>query len=417
MKTKPQMLDSLHIYFDGKLYDVSNWVNKHPGGKKVLQIYNGRDCTEILYATHSEQARKLITNFPSFPDTRKDQDELNAKRKVFIELEATLKAKGVFTPNYFFEFIKLTVTFFSIFYGYIGLYNNSNLFSALILSFGLYYSGWVGHDYSHHNVNKNSSTNGAFFNDFIGGVLGAFRGNTLLWWKKRHNTHHVSTNEVSNDPDIKLMPVLHFFEKFIPNKIQQFQHIYYVPLFFLLHIYWMFESLMITWKNISNRNYYERKLAIRDAIGLALHLVFSALLIYKSGIFYVLFVYYISGFLTAIVVFATHYGEERLDPQEAQKLSLVEQTLKASRNIAGFINNYWDNYLWNWLTGGLNLQIEHHMFPKTPSYNLQMITPYVKELCQKYHLEYKNSNIIECTRKCCEKLYVNVVKNLENKKE
>lgn len=411
-----KMLDSLHIYFKGHLYDVSQWVNKHPGGKKVLQIYNGRDCTEILHATHSAEALKMLLTFPSFPDTRKEQEDLEIKRQAFIKLEEELRSKGVFKPNYFLEFLKLFIVFISLIEGYLGMYYNPNIYSAILLSLSLYYSGWVGHDYSHHNVNKNSTKAGAFFNDHIATLLGGIRGTTILWWKKRHNTHHVSTNEVSNDPDIKLMPILHFFEKFVPNKAQKYQHIYYVPMFFLLHVYWFVESIMICRKNFFNRNYYERKLARQDTTYLIIHCMFSGVLISKAGIFYVLTVYYISGFLTAIVVFATHYGEDRLDPNEAKKMSLVEQTLLTSRNITGFRNTEWDNYIWNWLTGGLNQQIEHHLFPKTPSYNLGMITPYVKELAKKHGLEFRNDNIIECTRKCCEKLHLNVVRN-EKKKE
>ena len=414
--SQAKMLDSLHIYYNNKLYDVSNWVNKHPGGKKVLQIYNGRDCTEILHATHSDEARKMLSSFPSFPDQRKSNEDLEVKQKIYLELESKLKSMGVFTPNYFLEFLKLLFVFVFLIYGYMGLYTSPSLLPAISLSIALYYSGWVGHDYSHHNVNQSSTKQAAFMNDYIGTLMGAIRGNTLLWWKKRHNTHHVSTNEVHNDPDIKLMPLLHFFEKFVPNSIQQYQHIYYVPMFFLLHIYWLVESFMINYKNIYNKNYYERKLAIQDSIGLLLHCIFSYMLIRQAGL-YVLLVYYISGFLTALVVFATHYGEDRLEPKYAQSLSLVEQTLLTSRNIAGFINNDIDNYIWNWLTGGLNLQIEHHLFPKTPSYNLQRITPYVKELAKKYGLEYRNSNIVECTRRCCEQLYLNVKRNSESLKK
>ncbi|MCB0745498.1 MAG: acyl-CoA desaturase, partial [Ignavibacteriae bacterium] len=332
----------------------------------------------------------------------------------FIELEATLNAAGVFKPNYFFEFVKLLLTLVPIIYGYISLYSGKNgiLGPLLILAFGQFYSAWVAHDFSHHNVNGSNTTRGAFINDYIGCIIGGFRGNAMLWWKKRHNPHHISTNEVHNDPDIKLMPILHFFENFIPNKIQRFQHLYYVPMFLFLHIYWLTESIFITKKNLSNKNSYERKIARMDLVGLSLHIFFSLLLVFRVGLIPVLTIYYISGFLTALVVFSTHYGEERLNPEDAQRMSLVEQMLTTSRNIAGFINNDVDNYVWNWLTGGLNYQIEHHIFPRTPSYNLPKITPYVKDLARKYNLEYKNSNLIECTRRCCEILYLNMKKNL-----
>jgi fatty acid desaturase len=61
----------------------------------------------------------------------------------------------------------------------------------------------------------------------------------------------------------------------------------------------------------------------------------------------------VRGFATGLVVFATHYGEDILEPEHT--LSLVEQTALTSRNITG-------GFLVNILTGFISLQTEHHLW-------------------------------------------------------
>ena len=74
----------------------------------------------------------------------------------------------------------------------------------------------------------------------------------------------------------------------------------------------------------------------------------------------------VRGFLTGIVVFATHYGEDILDGDHG--MTLVEQTALTSRNITG-------GYVMNVLTGYISLQTEHHLFPMMPTSKLDKVGP------------------------------------------
>ena len=96
------------------------------------------------------------------------------------------------------------------------------------------------------------------------------------------------------------------------------------------------------------------------------------------------------GFMTGIVVFATHYGEEHLDGGD-HKLTLVEQTALTSRNITG-------GYVVNVLTGYISLQTEHHLFPMMPTAHLEKCQPYVKAFFKKHNLLYRESNLVECVK-------------------
>ena len=146
------------------------------------------------------------------------------------------------------------------------------------------------------------------------------KGTSLLAWKLRHNTHHACTNEVGNDPDIKLSPALHFFENFDPSHIQAFQHWYYLPFIGVLHIYWHVESWMGTAYHWNSRNSATRSLARWDAVAMFLHWCWIGVMATYCGMGVgpLLLCYYLSGLSTAIVVFSSHYGEERLEVIKAK---------------------------------------------------------------------------------------------------
>ena len=98
----------------------------------------------------------------------------------------------------------------------------------------------------------------------------------------------------------------------------------------------------------------------------------------------------VRGFLTGIVVFATHYGEEHLDGGD-HKLTLVEQTALTSRNITG-------GHVVNLLTGYISLQTEHHLFPMMPTAHLAKAQPFVRAFFKTHGLLYRESNLVECVK-------------------
>merc|ERR1711871_1833919 len=105
---------------------------------------------------------------------------------------------------------------------------------------------------------------------------------------------------------------------------------------------------------------------------------------------WMLFMSLVRGFLTGIVVFATHYGEEHLDGGD-HKMTLVEQTALTSRNITG-------GYIINLLTGYISLQTEHHLFPMMPTAHLSKTQPAVRAFFKKHGLHHRESNLYECVK-------------------
>ena len=88
------------------------------------------------------------------------------------------------------------------------------------------------------------------WNNAVGYALGMWQGYSVGWWRARHNTHHLVTNEDGNDPDIKTAPLLVYVRNnpaiaATLNAVQRWQQYYYVPLMSILDAYWRFESLQV----------------------------------------------------------------------------------------------------------------------------------------------------------------------------
>ena len=154
----------------------------------------------------------------------------------------------------------------------------------------------------------------------------------------------------------------------------------------LLDVYWRLEGIQYLTARKLKETWLEWSLMIVHYA--VLGYVFSN----EQGIMWgwMLFMTLVRGFLTGIVVFATHYGEEHLEGGN-HKMTLVEQTALTSRNITG-------GYVVNVLTGYISLQTEHHLFPMMPTAHLDKAQPLVRAFFKKHGLHYRESNLVECVK-------------------
>mmetsp|Transcript_20072 Transcript_20072/g.30055 ORF Transcript_20072/g.30055 Transcript_20072/m.30055 type:complete len:1056 (-) Transcript_20072:132-3299(-) len=376
----------------GKRVNVSGFLKKHPGGSKVLRIFRDRDATEQFEAYHSDRAYRWLKALPKRDVLERDNLVSETKlAKEFKKLINTFKEKGFYKMDILDEIIKLFVVFGCYIGGHYLLFNERPLTGCLIMGFGLYYSGWVSHDYLHHAVLKGGKnadeTTGALvpFNNAMGYIIGFMQGYEVDWWRARHNTHHVVTNEHGNDPDIKTSPLLTYVRDSPEiakglNFIQRWQQYYYLPVMAILDLYWRLES--IAYIAVRLPRYW------KQALVMVAHVIWTAYAFHGNyQYFWIMCIF--RGFLTGTVVFSTHYGEDILDKDH--NMTLVEQTAKTSRNISG-------GYIADFLTGFISLQTEHHLFPMMPTANLAKARPYVMDFFKKHGLEYRESNFIECIR-------------------
>jgi fatty acid desaturase len=218
-------------------------------------------------------------------------------------------------------------------------------------------------------------------------------GNVLLgmsyaWWVDKHNRHHSHPNEVDMDPDIEI-PFLEFtgmqdLERM--GKLRQFLVKYQASIFFpaLLTVSFGLQCNSITflWRNKARYHALEWALiAVHFLLYFAV--VFSSLPIWQALIFMVIH-QALTGLYLGAIFAPNHKGMPVLEKDS--HLDFLHRQVVTSRNIhAHPVTDFW--------YGGLNYQIEHHLFPSMPRNKLKVAQPIVKAFCQEHLIPYHETNV------------------------
>merc|ERR1712137_657965 len=194
--------DDAWIIVDDKVYDVSDWAYKHPGGR-VLLYYRGQDATEPVKGFHPDMKKTekymkalcvgTLSNEPPPPvieDFRKLKQE--------FENEGKFEPSFMFYLLHFLQLVVLEAAGIATMY-----YTGSFVLTAALMATSQIQAGWLQHDFGHCVVFKSAYLNQMFHYFFIGSCKGA----VSWWWKSRHNRHHAKTNMIKLDPDMHTEPL------------------------------------------------------------------------------------------------------------------------------------------------------------------------------------------------------------------
>ncbi|KAK7877046.1 hypothetical protein WMY93_032238 [Mugilogobius chulae] len=330
------------LVIDRKVYNVTQWAKKHPGGSRLIQHFAGEDATEAFTAFH--------------PDLTFVQKFL---KPLFIgELAADEPSQD----------------------------NNKNAavmadFQALLEQAQ---ASWLQHDFGHLSVFRKSSWN-HFVQRFI---IGHLKGVSSKWWNHRHFQHHAKPNIFSKDPDIKWVKILvvgtvepvEFGVKKIKLLPYNHQHKYFflvgppliIPLLF--HTQAMYLTIKLKhWEELVwSLTFYLR------------YLVCFVPLYGLLGTFALLtFVRFLESHW---FVWVTQMNHLPMDINHEKRKDWVNMQLEATCNVEQSTFN-------DWFTGHLNFQIEHHLFPTMPRHNYHKVAPLVKTLCEKHGIKYQNKSL------------------------
>jgi len=249
-------------------------------------------------------------------------------------------------------------------------------------------AAWIGHSMDH-SRNGPMKTLGRIYSNF-------FLGFGSVWWGEKHNRHHLSTNEMEGDDDIKLTPIIYLWKANKSNDAwnRKFQHVYFTALYSLLFVLWEVTSSL---KMLSLRRYL-------DISVLVVHWMWYWTLGWKI----VLLGSLVSGAIAAFVVTASHQSEDKLEGKKVLKKGteggkyqihdFAEHQLVTTRNITI------DNWFLSYICGGMQFQIEHHLFPRIPLYKLSGLKGVVEEFCRENGYEYKEEGFLEIMKRNCKTL-------------
>jgi len=248
-----------------------------------------------------------------------------------------------------------------------------------------------------HDANHGSYSTKPGLNDFLGLSLNAM-GASSYFWKQKHNIiHHTYTNVDGIDDDIAKSPIIRHCEsqKWVPA--HKVQYLYLLPVYSLSTIFWIFI--------MDFTKYFSRKIFTTEAWKMTTknHIIFWATKIFYLAFYLVLpimvwgFLPWLAGYLVlnavmgltlslvfqlAHVVVNTAFEHVPLEDTKHMETAWAEHQMRTTANFA------MGNKVISWFVGGLNYQIEHHLFPRVSHIHYPAISKIVMEKCAAYNLPY-----------------------------
>lgn len=259
------------------------------------------------------------------------------------------------------------------------------ILNALMMVVVMLRSTYVAHDLVH----------GQYFSRKLNLQLSLIYGNFILglsvnWWKYAHNAlHHTYSNIASKDEDIQAIGGAFAGQRNWSNFFHDNQHILYWFLLPLITFSFLYQSI----------TYCLQKKKIIDLLVISTHFLIPYYIfsISSEAILFLVVMYGVYGFMFGLVIMTNHYGCEVIDDEQAKDIAWLDLQTRTSRNVKG-------GALIHFIYGGLNTQVEHHIFPKAPRFNLLKIAKITKEFCLENHITYYETTPLQAYKEVYQEL-------------
>ncbi len=249
----------------------------------------------------------------------------------------------------------------------------------------------VMHDGGHGSFSKYKTVNKS------AAITAEILGASHFMWNIKHNViHHAYTNIDGIDDDIDAKPFLRMASTQKRYKMHKFQHLYFWMFYCILHLYWSMVSDYTKYFSGKVGNMPLRKMKLMDHISfwgfkLVHYSLFIVIPIIKIGFLNWLIGFAcftaVTGFILSIVFQLAHTVEHTEFPVPDKMTGKLEDewAIHQLKTTANFATR---NRLISWFVGGLNFQIEHHLFPKISHIHYPAISRIVKQACKEYGVVY-----------------------------
>jgi fatty acid desaturase len=262
------------------------------------------------------------------------------------------------------------------------------ILNGVFLAFVFTHTGFLMHDAGHHQIFRSTARNE---------LVGLLCANLLLglsfsWWNDKHNRHHANPNQVDVDPDIDYPVVAFSGEQALAKRwpwslIVRYQAFFFFPLLLLEALNLRIASAEHLLRGHAKRPWLEGSL-------LALHYA-----VYIGAVFGLLGTWPAFAFLIANQALTGLYGGAVFAPnhkgmalfERDSTASFLERQVLSSRNVR-------PGRLTDFLYGGLNYQIEHHLFPSLPRHHLPAAHGIIQRFCKERGLAFCETGVIQSYR-------------------
>ncbi|ASN19710.1 fatty acid desaturase family protein [Arthrobacter sp. YN] len=215
-------------------------------------------------------------------------------------------------------------------------------------------------------------------------------GISYSWWEQKHGAHHNHPNVISKDPDIRNNALVFYEDAAAERKgrlafLTKKQGWFFFPLLMLLGISLQFDSLRFVFgKQKVRHRWVETPILVTRLAALPV-LAFTFLPIGMAFAFLGVQIM-VYGFYMGASFAPNHKGMPVL-PKDS-RVDFLNRQILTSRNIRGGL-------FMDFLLGGLNRQVEHHLFPDMARPHLYKATKIVREFCAKHSISYTETTLMQ----------------------
>ena len=241
--------------------------------------------------------------------------------------------------------------------------------------------GFLGHDAAHRQLFSSAA-----WNAWTARILaGGFAGLSYAWWRTKHNRHHKSPNLEGYDPDIGPGAIA-FTPSIVAQRTSGFagwfvrrQGWLFFPLLTLEGLNLHIASIRAGCDRASGQPWQRTELVLVVGRLTAYVAVVATFLPVGKAVAFLAVQLAVFGFCLGASFAPAHKGMPIIPP--TMKLDFLRRQVMVSRNVRG-------NPVVDWAMGGLNYQIEHHLFPSMPRCNLKRAQPLVRAHCEQLGIDY-----------------------------
>lgn len=253
----------------------------------------------------------------------------------------------------------------------------------------------IGFNVMHDGAHGSYSTN-KHVNALMSYSLNLMGGSSFMWKIKHNHVHHSFTNIDGVDDDIDIQPFMRVNEQQKLYWFHRFQHVYWVLLYGATYFMWIF------WMDFHKYFTHRigptpiRKMKFSEHVGFWVTKIgylglFIGLPVYFKGWIATIIGYsvilFVTGLVIAVVFQLAHVVEDTKFPQPDARTHKIEEewALHQLQTTANFATK---SRIVSWFMGGLNFQVEHHLFPKISHIHYPAISKLVRETCEEFNVRY-----------------------------
>ena len=314
-------------------------------------------------------------------------DNIAAPQATYADLKRLVKERGLLEKDPRSYSFKIAFIY-ALFALGMGIFVGVHVFwiqlsTTLIFAFVSTQFGFIGHDAGHRQIFASTRSN-----DVLGLIEGnLFVGMSFSWWLNKHNQHHSRPNEIDSDPDIGI-PVIAFTPEAAESRrgflrfMTKYQAIYFFPLLALVAVDLQRNSIQFLMQGKARYPKTETVLLVLHYI--AYFGVIFAVLPFWEGVLFIAVHKAITGLYLGSVFAPNHKG--MLITEHNCQIDFLSRQVLTARNVkASPLTDYW--------YGGLNYQIEHHLFPAMPQRHLAEAQRIIRAFCEEHGISYHETSM------------------------